>query len=94
MCLYDFISSSSLSIAYQKSQKCFGSGKLSEVNTVTGQLRKYLQQFIVRGRVMVADNIRRIIFGKIVDFDAASLYPSAQRRSYYPAGKAETLSSK
>ena len=43
---------------------------------------------------MVADNIRRIMFGKIVDFDAVSLYPSAQRRSYYPAGKAETLSSK
>ena len=34
---------------------------------------------------MVSDNIRKIALGKIIDFDAVSLYPSAIRRGYYPA---------
>ena len=40
---------------------------------------------------MVSDNIRKIALGKIIDFDAVSLYPSAMRRSYYPSGKAHEL---
>ena len=40
---------------------------------------------------MVSDNIRKIALGKIIDFDAVSLYPSAIRRGYYPSGKAHEL---
>ena len=31
------------------------------------------------------------IDGKVVDFDAVSLYPSAQKRMYYPQGKCTIL---
>ncbi|CAL5979630.1 DNA_polymerase [Hexamita inflata] len=33
-----------------------------------------------------------LLFKKLLDFDAVSLYPSAQYRTYYPAGKLYTLS--
>ena len=41
---------------------------------------------------MVKENKKALLKNvKISDFDAVSLYPSAQKRLYYPSGKCYTL---
>ena len=42
---------------------------------------------------MCANNKKNIVKGKhLSDFDAVSLYPSAQKRAYYPSGECKVLS--
>ena len=48
-------------------------------------------QFIVGGRCMTRDNEKHITNKRLGDFDAVSLYPSAQKRIFYPTGPAHTL---
>ncbi|CAL6077455.1 DNA_polymerase [Hexamita inflata] len=101
--LFKYVSISSLSLEVQKQRGCF-----DECVQVTGQLRKFLQQFVIGGRVMTADN-KIIKVGKefpidlenkqvvvinkddTTDDDCTSMYPSAQRRMYYPTGICKTL---
>ena len=41
---------------------------------------------------MCAGNHKRILKNKkLVDFDAVSLYPSAQKRIYYPKGECRSM---
>ncbi|CAL5975618.1 DNA_polymerase [Hexamita inflata] len=88
MNLYNYISISSLALSYQLKKQCFD--KSCKVN---GLLRQFLQQFVIGGRCMTLNNQKQILlFKKLLDFDAVSLYPSAQYRTYYPAGKLYTLS--
>ncbi|CAL6081082.1 DNA_polymerase [Hexamita inflata] len=88
MNLYNYISISSLALSYQLKKHCFD--KSCKVN---GLLRQFLQQFVIGGRCMTLNNQKQILlFKKLLDFDAVSLYPSAQYRTYYPAGKLYTLS--
>ncbi|CAL6020249.1 DNA_polymerase [Hexamita inflata] len=87
MNLFNYISISSLALSYQLKKQCF-----NKVYKVNGLLRQFLQQFVIGGRCMTAYNKKQILrFKKILDFDAVSLYPSAQYRTYYPAGKLYTL---
>ncbi|CAL6092827.1 DNA_polymerase [Hexamita inflata] len=101
--LFKYVSISSLSLESQKQSGCF-----KGCVQVTGQLRKFLQQFVIGGRVMTANN-KIIKVGKefpidlenkqvvvinkddTTDDDCTSMYPSAQRRMYYPAGECKTL---
>ncbi|CAL6055118.1 DNA_polymerase [Hexamita inflata] len=102
MNLFNYISISSLALSYQLKKHCFD--KSCKVN---GLLRQFLQQFVIGGRCMTSKNEKQLILKeagglsqtelkllkKILDFDAVSLYPSAQYRTYYPAGKLYTLTS-
>lgn len=40
---------------------------------------------------MTKDNEKQMTKGQINDFDAVSLYPSAQKRLWYPTGNCKTL---
>ena len=40
---------------------------------------------------MCKDNVKNMINKIISDFDAVSLYPSAQKRLYYPIGVCHTM---
>ncbi|CAL6053829.1 DNA_polymerase [Hexamita inflata] len=85
--LFDFISISSLSKAVQMKEGCFDG-----CVQVKGQLRQYLQQFVIGGRCMMAYNKKsKLTQRKIGDNDAVSLYASAQKRLYYPTGEIQTM---
>ena len=49
-------------------------------------LRDWIRQGIKGGRCMSRDNKKWDIKGKIQDYDACSLYPSAMKRLYLPSG--------
>jgi hypothetical protein len=55
-------------------------GCYNEVNQFSGVVREFMQKCVVGGRVMVANNKKNIVEGKVSDFDAVSLYPSAMFR--------------
>lgn len=42
--------------------------------------RKFIQEAVIGGRVMMANNVKQCIQARIQDFDAVSLYPSAMKR--------------
>ncbi|CAL6032980.1 DNA_polymerase [Hexamita inflata] len=96
MDMYSYISISSLALAYQVKNHCF-----DNCYQVTGLLRQFLQQFVIGGRCMTSENKKQVMGNlytnkavkrlKLQDFDAVSLYPSAMTRTYYPAGKLQTL---
>ena len=56
--IYNYLSISSLSIAYQKKQGCF-----KDVAAISGLTRKFLNQCVVGGRCMQADNKKQHIIG-------------------------------
>lgn len=87
MCLYDYNTISSLGHHWAVNKGCYDG-----LYEVRGGLRHFLSQAIYGGRVNV--NIKyekRVIKGKIQDFDGVSLYPSAMNRlareSGLPIGK-------
>lgn len=47
---------------------------------LSGTPQVYIQEAVVGGRTMVSENKKKRVEGKINDFDAVSLYPSAMRR--------------
>ena len=55
-------------------------GVFEDCFKLTGHLREYIEGSIVGGRVMTANNEKVHIKGKLADFDARSLYPSAMVR--------------
>ena len=60
---------------YFISQGCY-----KGVNELSGIPQIFIQGSVVGGRTMVSENKKMKIEGKINDFDAVSLYPSAMRR--------------
>lgn len=55
-------------------------GCYTGVKELSGVCRAFIQKCVVGGRVMLARNEKRVVEGKISDFDAVSLYPSAMAR--------------
>jgi len=71
----NYCSIASLSLDYLISKACFdGCYKLS------GIPRDFIQRCVVGGRCMTKQNKKWRVKGKINDFDAVSLYPSAMKR--------------
>ncbi len=73
--LDNYMTISQLSQDYYKHQGCY-----NEVGELSGIPREYIQKCMVGGRVMPRQNKKQFIKGKIQDFDAVSLYPSAMIR--------------
>ena len=69
------LTSASLAHRYLISQGCY-----EGVNELSGVPQTFIQGSVVGGRTMVSENKKIKIEGKINDFDAVSLYPSAMRR--------------
>tara|TARA_R110002126_G_scaffold164084_2_gene311958 strand:- start:7037 stop:10636 length:3600 start_codon:yes stop_codon:yes gene_type:complete len=71
----NYCSIASLSLDYLINEDCFeGCYKLC------GRPRDFIQQMVVGGRVQTANNKKFKVEGKINDYDAVSLYPSAMAR--------------
>tara|TARA_R110002096_G_scaffold117316_1_gene254342 strand:+ start:567 stop:3896 length:3330 start_codon:yes stop_codon:yes gene_type:complete len=71
----NYCSIASLSLDYLIKEGC-----LDDCYKLCGRPRDFIQQFVVGGRVMTANNKKFKIEGKINDYDAVSLYPSAMAR--------------
>ena len=70
--VHDFISISAIGYCFAKKYGCFdGCYELS------GKCQDFIQRCVSGGRTMTAGNEKQYIEGKIQDFDAVSLYPSA-----------------
>lgn len=59
------------------------------LSSYKGDIKSYLRESIKGGRCMLSENKKNKIEGRIVDFDACSLYPSAMHRLYLPTGEVE-----
>ena len=71
----NYCSIASLSLDFLINEDCFeGCYKLC------GRPRDFIQQMVVGGRVQTANNKKFKVEGKINDYDAVSLYPSAMNR--------------
>lgn len=55
-------------------------GCYDDVYKLSGTPQRFIQKCVVGGRVMCANNQKQIHTGRIQDFDAVSLYPSAMTR--------------
>jgi len=88
--IFDYLTVSSLGMAYQAKR-----GAFDGIYFNSGDLRKYLAQFVVGGKTMLANNTAQLALYPegISDFDGVSLYPSAMNRGYFPAGKPQVMSS-
>jgi hypothetical protein len=89
--VYNFLSSASLADYYLKRENCY-----KNIYAIKGNLRNFIMKAMVGGRVATRHNKKIVIDGKIDDFDAVSLYPSAMKRlkedSFgLPAGKAKLV---
>ena len=71
----DFMSSAQLAHQYMLNRNVFDN--VCEVSSIP---RDYIMKCMVGGRTMCANNIKDHIKGRIQDFDAVSLYPSAMYR--------------
>lgn len=59
---------------------------------MSGTVRQFIQQAMIGGRTMCAENKKIIVEGEVDDFDAVSLYPSAMNRlGGYLKGKPKIL---
>ena len=86
----EYITAASLSYDYTLKEGCFDG-----CYQVCGNLRAYLQKFIVGGRTMVRCNEKIKIEKNISDFDGVSLYPSAMAEMHgYIKGKASIINRK
>ncbi|CAL5996681.1 DNA_polymerase [Hexamita inflata] len=84
--LTNFMSISRLAYQYQVNQGCY-----EGVEPLTGLARKYVQQSIIGGRVMIQNNTRIKTNVELSDFDAVSLYPSAMAKIYFPTGQPQHM---
>ena len=57
----------------------------------SGVIRRFIQQFVVGGRCMIANNTPIQVVKKIQDFDAVSLYPSAMSTMGFLKGTPKIL---
>jgi len=89
--IYDSLTISSLTDKYMKLN-----GGYDNVYEVCGNLREYISKAVYGGRVAVNEKYKKkVIEGKIADYDGVSLYPSAINRLCreigLPSGKAKRL---
>ena len=83
----DFMSSAQLAHQYMLNRKVF-----DDVCEVSSIPRDYIMKCMVGGRTMCANNKKHHIKGRLQDFDAVSLYPSAMYRlGGYLQGKPKVL---
>ena len=73
--LNNYMTISQLSQDFYKNQGCYNG-----VSELSGIPREYIQKCMVGGRVMTRQNKKQFVKGRIQDFDAVSLYPSAMIR--------------
>jgi hypothetical protein len=71
----DFLTISSMADYIINKKGCY-----EGVYEISGIPRAFIQRSVVGGRVMCAENKKRIVKGKLADYDACSLYPSAMYR--------------
>lgn len=69
------LTNASLSNKHLIRQGCY-----KAVNKLCGTPQRFIQKFVVGGRTMCANNQKYTVSGRIQDFDAVSLYPSAMFR--------------
>ena len=70
--VHNFISISSIGYHFANKYGCFDGCYL-----LSGKPQNFIQRCVSGGRTMTAENKKQYIEGKIQDFDAVSLYPSA-----------------
>ena len=70
-----FVSIASVADAYMNIN-----GVYDDVYKLSGVPREFIQKCVVGGRTMTSQNKKHYVKGKIDDFDAVSLYPSAMSR--------------
>ena len=85
---FDFISAASLANEVFNKLVYYPNGNLYKVG---GHVRLFMQKAIRGGRCMCAFNKSWNVKGKISDYDAVSLYPSAMARLWTVEGKPEVL---
>jgi hypothetical protein len=86
----DFMSSAQLAHNYMLKQ-----GVFDGVLQLSSTPREYIMKCMVGGRTMCANNQKDRVTGRISDFDAVSLYPSAMKRlGGYLKGSPKVLSNK
>lgn len=73
--VYNYLTIPSLAIKILKDR-----GALDDCYYLSGHIRQFIEEAIVGGRTMTANNTKQYQTGQIVDFDAVSLYPSAMTR--------------
>lgn len=82
----NYLTISSVADAYFTLQGCYEGVKQISLN-----IQEFILKSVYGGRVMTANNKKIYIEGKINDFDAVSLYPSAMRRLSYPMGSPKII---
>jgi hypothetical protein len=83
----NFVSVASIADTYLMKE-----GVYEGVYKLGGVVREFIQKCMVGGRTMCADNKKHHVTGKVDDFDATSLYPSAMERlGGYLLGKPKVL---
>jgi hypothetical protein len=83
----NFISLASIADSYMLKE-----GVYNDIYKLNGVVREFIQLCVVGGRTMCSENKKIHIKGKIDDFDAVSLYPSAMSRLQgYLKGKPKIL---
>lgn len=85
---YRFVSISSIANRILKDKVYAPNGNIYEL---ANKPRDFISRCIIGGRCMLSDNTKSYINGKIVDFDAVSLYPSAISRLYVLEGLPKVL---
>lgn len=70
--LHNFVSISAIGYAFCKAYGC-----LDGCYEIAGKPQSFMLRCVSGGRTMTANNEKQIIGGKLQDFDAVSLYPSA-----------------
>ncbi|KAK8888354.1 hypothetical protein M9Y10_039422 [Tritrichomonas musculus] len=70
--VHNFISISSIGYQFAKMYGCF-----DRCYELSGKPQNFIQRCVSGGRTMTANNEKQYIEGRIQDFDAVSLYPSA-----------------
>jgi hypothetical protein len=71
----DVLTIASLAHKYFVNEGCYDG-----VNQLGGTPQRFIQKCVVGGRTMCANNVKHEVSGRIQDFDAVSLYPSAMYR--------------
>lgn len=65
--------------------------KIPDLKEYSGVVRHFIQQCVIGGRCMTRDNKKWHTHGKISDYDACSLYPSAVHRLLIPTGAPKVI---
>lgn len=82
----NYLTISSIADAYFTKNECYDG-----VNQISLNVQDFIMKSVYGGRVMTRGNEKIYQEGKINDFDAVSLYPSAMRRLGFPMGNPKVI---